>query len=225
MIKNLFLSIMPLTAPVAEEGWKTGWLVVVAVIVLFFGFLFARKAAFHFTDWLNAGQPKEKFAQRFIRLFYDWGTSRANSKESLRTEAKVTLLVFIEILLAMIIFSLPFILHKFIILFFVGVIVFGCALFTAKTAKVKCEGETMPLAYVMPLQLYAVIKIIFSILTFAIVFVYEFFKSAIVNTSTVKAPVAEPASAEEPAPAEEQTPAEDEPTEKEESADENEKTE
>lgn len=166
--------------------WNYLTLAVVGALVLFLGFLFARKTALQFIEWMKAEQPRDKFAYRFLGFFYDWGSSRLKSKESLKQPANALILVVVEVLLAIIVFSLPFFLLKGVVLFLVAVILMGCAFFAGRTLRIDRDKECIPVAYILPLQIYAAIRIFVSLIIFIVLAIYEFFKSAIEHTSSRK---------------------------------------
>jgi hypothetical protein len=96
----------------------------------------------------------------------------------------VFLLMLVETLIAAILFALPFILHKFVVLFVVAVILLGCAYFTGKISRINPGDDKIAAAFVLPLQIYAAIRLFVSLLIFVVIAIYDFFKSAIAKSST-----------------------------------------
>ncbi len=184
-VPSLLLYVMPLTAtPVeADDNWSMLSLILFGAVALFLGLLFARKTAQQYIAWVKAQRPRDNFTSRVMGLFYDWGASRLKSDESSGRPANVFVLMIIETLIAAVLFSLPFILHKWIALFIIAVIVLGCALFTGMTSRINPDDEKMAAAFIMPLQIYAALTLCISLIIFIIIEIYEFFRRAITHTS------------------------------------------
>lgn len=164
--------------------WNYITLTIAGALVLFLGILFAHKTALQFIDWIKDAQPADKFSHRFLGFFYDWGNARMSSDESKAQPANVLVLILVEALLAVVLFVIPFFILKWVVLFLIAVILMGCAFFTARTVRSDSGKEPMPVAFIMPLQIYAAIKIMCSLIVFVGIAIYDFFKSAIAHTSS-----------------------------------------
>jgi hypothetical protein len=163
-------------------------LAIIGATALFLGLLFARKTALQYLEWIEAEQPRDKFSYRVMGLFYDWGASRLKADETLNKPARVFVLMIVETLLAVVLFSLPFFFHKYIVLFIIAVILLGCAFFIGRISRIKPDGEKLAAAFVLPLQIYAAIRLFISLIIFIAIAIYEFFKSAIAHSKSSKAP-------------------------------------
>ena len=159
-------------------------LTIFGATALFLGLLFARKTASRYIEWIKADRPRDKFTNRVVGLFYDWGASRLKSDEALNKPANVFLLMVVETMIAVVLFSLPFILHKCVVLFIVAVIILGCAYFTGKISRINPGEEKIAVAFILPLQIYAAIRLFVSLLIFIVIAIYDFFKSAVAKSST-----------------------------------------
>ena len=184
-LTSLLSSVSLLTAtPVElEEGLSMILLIIVGALALFLGFLFSRKTALMFIDWVKSEQSRDKFSGRFKGFFYDWGTSRLEAGDSMKKPASGLMLILVEVLLGIALFAVPFFIRKWVWLLLVAAILLGCALFTGMTLRSESDKESIPVAFILPLQVYAAIAIFVSMIAFIGIAIYEFFKSAIAHTS------------------------------------------
>lgn len=188
MKKNIIilLTLLSVTTPcaAADGSWTTTSLTLTGILCIALVGFFAYKTAKLFKDWIKNGQPRGSFWYRILGKFYDWGHSRETAKAALRDPAEIKTLVAIEILLGAIMFAIPFFIHKGILLFIPATILIGCAFFALMTVKTSHTGSRMTAAYIMPLQIFAFIRLIISLILAIALLIVAIFSSAFSGSSS-----------------------------------------
>ena len=182
----ILISLLSVTTPcVAADGsWTTTSLTLIGILFIALVGFFTYKTAKLFKDWIKNGRPRGSFWNRILGRFYDWGHSREAAKVTLRDPAKIKTLVAIEISLGAIMFAIPFFIHKGILLFIPATILLGCAFFALMTVKTSHTGSRMTAAYIMPLQIFASIRLIISLILAVVLLVVAIFSSAFSGSSS-----------------------------------------